>query len=932
VSKFIPKHKDLSSQINSSASTESEPESLSADQQQDQTGQPKSSHGLLTRCQQGVTLTLNGLKSVSTPVIEQFTGPRKLHRRPWFWLGISVGGGAIALGVGWLVLENSIPDSTADLLTYVRDDTITIKAENGEILQQIGPATRETIKIGEVPKTLIQAFMATEDQRFEKHHGVDYVGILRAVLSNIQAGDVVEGGSTITQQLARIVYFNQERTVARKLKEMLMAQRIEKDVDKNTILERYLNLVYLGSGAYGVADAAWVYFSKPVKDLTLPEMAMIAGLPAAPNDYSPLSNPKIAKARRDAVLTRMRNNGFITKAQADEAIATPVETKPSNPKRLERKANYFTDYIQQELPKYVSKEKLAQQGLTIETTLNLGWQNAAEEAVQETVKREGRWQGFKQASLVAIDPRTGQIKAMVGGKDFYNQQFNRVTQAKRQPGSTFKTFVYATAVAAGISPNRGYLDAPYTVDGYTPKNYGDKFRGWVNIRDAFTHSINVVALKTLIDVGWEPTIDVAKKMGIESTLHPTYSLALGASEVNLLELTSAYGTLATQGLHTNPYGIHRILDQHGKVIYEGKVKSERAIDQETAATMTWMLRNVVKDGTGRSAQLDNRPVAGKTGTSDEARDLWFIGYIPQMVAGVWLGNDDNKPTSGASSTAAYTWHQFMEKVVKDMEVEKFPDRPTQLENRKPTIKAQPIRPKRAITKAIPDSNSDSDSASERNSESTSRRRSRTEASFSGSSRSNTSENTSSDDSSSRRRRRRRRSSENQSASQSSSESQSQTPRRSRRRRSYVEDTSSNDSSSRRRRSYVEDTSSNDSSSRRRRSYVEDTSSNDSSSRRSSSRRSSSRRSSSRSNDSNATESSNSTSTRSSSRRRRSSQRSEQSSSSPAPARRRRRPRYESAPGAAPPAPPASRKVSQPIRETAPVAPAPPPEPPAPAAD
>ena len=915
MSKFIPKHKDLSSQINSSASTESEPESVSPNQQPDQTGRPKSRHVLLTRCQQGVTLTLNGLKRVSTPVIEQFTGPRKLHRRPWFWLGISVGGGAIALGVGWLALEQSIPDSTADLLTYVRDDTITIKAENGEILQQIGPATRETIKIREVPKTLTQAFLATEDQRFEKHHGVDYQGILRAVLSNIQAGDVVEGGSTITQQLARIVYFNQERTVARKLKEMLMAQKIEKNVDKNTILERYLNLVYLGSGAYGVADAAWVYFSKPVKDLTLPEMAMIAGLPAAPNDYSPLSNPKIAKERRDVVLVRMLNNGFITKAQADEAIATPVVTKPSNPKRLERKANYFTDYIQQELPKYVSKEKIAQQGLTIETTLNVNWQNAAEEAVQETVKREGRWQGFKQASLVAIDPRTGQIKAMVGGKDFYNQQFNRVTQAKRQPGSTFKTFVYATAVAAGISPNRGYLDAPYTVDGYTPKNYGDKFRGWVNIRDAFTHSINVVALKTLIDVGWEPTIDVAKKMGIESTLHPTYSLALGASEVNLLELTSAYGTLATQGLHTNPYGIHRILDQHGKVIYEEKIKSERAIDQETAATMTWMLRNVVKDGTGRSAQLDNRPVAGKTGTSDEARDLWFIGYIPQMVAGVWLGNDDNKPTSGASSTAAYTWHQFMEKVVKDMEVEKFPDRPTQLENRKPTIKAQPIRPKRAITRAIPDS--DSDSASESNSERTPRRRFRTEASsiYSGSSRSNTSENTSSDESSSRRRRRRRRSSESQSTSQSSSASQSETPRRSRRRRSYVEDTSSNDSSSRRRRSYVEDTSSNDSSSRR-----------------SSSRRSSSRRSSSRRSESNATESSNSTSTRLSSRRRRSSQRSEQSSSSAAPAPRRRRPRYQSAPAVAPPAPPASRKVSRPTRETAPVAPAPPPEPPAPAAE
>ncbi|HEY9612825.1 penicillin-binding protein 1A [Allocoleopsis sp.] len=901
MSKFIPKHKDLSSQSNSAASTEPESESASPDdQRQDKLEKPESKPMLLRRCQQGVMLTLNGIKRVSTPVVGSFTGPLKLHRRPWFWLGLGVGGGAIALGVGWLTLEKSIPNSTADVLTYVREGTITIKSEKGEILQQIGPATRETIKIGEVPKTLTQAFLATEDQRFEQHHGVDYQGIVRAVLSNLQAGDVVQGGSTITQQLARIVYFNQERTVTRKLKEMLMAQKIEKSIDKNTILERYLNLVYLGSGAYGVEDAAWVYFSKPVKDLTLPEMAMLAGLPAAPNDYSPLVNAKLAKERRDAVLVKMRENGFITKAQADEAIATPLVTKPSNPKRLERKAKYFTDYVQQELPKYVSPGNLAQKGLTIETTLNVDWQNAAEEAVKKTVEREGRWEEFKQAALVAIDPRTGQIKAMVGGggKDFYNEQYNRVTQAKRQPGSTFKTFVYATAVAAGISPNRGYLDAPYTVDGYTPKNYGDKFRGWVNIRDALTHSINVVALKTLIDVGWEPTIEVAKKMGIESTLHPTYSLALGASEVNLLELTSAYGTLATQGIHTKSHAIHRILDQHGKVIYEEKFQGERAIDQETSAIMTWMLRGVVNDGTGRSAQLDDRPVAGKTGTSDEARDLWFIGYIPQMVAGVWLGNDDNKPTSGASSTAAYTWHEFMEKVVKKMEVEKFPDRPTQIEGRKPTIKAQPIRPKRTLTKAIPDSDSDSssESNSDNTSERTSRRRYRTDSSSSDNSRSASSEDTSSDNSSSRRQRRRRRSEDSQSESRSGSDSQSEPRRRSRRRRTSVEDTSSSNSSS-----------------------------SDTGSRRSSSRRSSSRRS-----ESSSTDSSNSTPRQSSSRRRRASRRSEESSSSDAPVSRRQG-RYESAP-AEPPAPPASRKASEPSRETAPAAPAPPPEPPAPAAE
>jgi penicillin-binding protein 1A len=907
VSKFIPKHKDLSSQINSAASTQPEPDSVSQDEvQPEQAKRQQSNPVILTRCRQGATQTFNGLKRVSSAVVHQFTGPRKLHRRPWFWLGVGVGGGAIALGVGWVTLEKSIPDSTADVLTYVREDTITIKAANGEILQQIGPATRETLKIREAPKTLIQAFLATEDQRFEKHHGIDYWGIIRAAVSNLQAGDVVEGGSTITQQLARIVYFSQERTLGRKLKEMLMAQRIEQNIDKNTILERYLNLVYLGSGAYGVADAAWVYFSKPVKDLTLPEMAMLAGLPAAPNDYSPLVNQKVAKERRDIVLRRMQDNGFITKAQAEAAIATPVTTKPSNPKRLDRQAKYFTDYIQQELPKYISKEQLARKGLTIETTLNPDWQVAAEEAVKKTVERQGRWQRFEQAALVAIDPRTGEIRAMVGGggKDFYNEQFNRVTQAKRQPGSTFKTFVYTTAMAAGFSPYRGYLDAPYTVDGYTPKNYGDKFRGWVNIRDAFTHSVNVVALKALIDVGWEPVIDVAKKMGIESTLQPTYSLSLGASEVNLLELTSAYGTLATQGIHTKPHGIVRILDRHGKVIYQENFKSERAIDPETAAIMTWMLRNVVTSGTGGAAALGERPVAGKTGTSDEARDLWFIGYIPQMVAGVWLGNDDNKPTYGSSSTAAYTWHEFMEKVVENMDVEKFPDRPKELEGRKPTIKLEPIRPKRAISKPIPKSDVSSDTDSDSSSERSTRRRSRS-TNYSDNSRSNASEETSSGQSSYRQRRRRRyRSSQSDSESGSNSQSESRSRR-------YSQSESTSTRRSRRRRSYVQNNSSDSSAS-------SNSNSNDTGSRRSRSRRSRSR-----SSESTSTGSSSSTSRQSSSRRRRSSQSSGESGSSSSSRSRRVR-RYESAPAAAPPAPPASRK-SEP---SAPVAP--PPEPPAPA--
>jgi penicillin-binding protein 1A len=887
VSKFIPKHKNLSSQSNSAASAQPDTNLDSQNGvQQDEKDQRSSQPLLLARCRQGATLTFNGLKRISGAVVGQFTGPRQLHRRYWFWLGLGAGGGAIALGFCAVALEKSLPTSTREALTYVRDDTLTIKAADGTILQQVGPATRESLSRGEIPQRLVQAFLATEDRRFEKHHGVDFQGVVRAALSNLQAGGVVEGGSTITQQLARIVYFDQERSIGRKLREMRMAQKLEHDLTKDQILERYLNLVYLGSGAYGVADAAWVYFSKTVHQLTLPEMAMIAGLPSAPNDYSPLVNPKIAKERRDTVLRRMQESGFITKAEADEAIATPLTTKRSNPKRLERKASYFTEYVQQELPKYVSKDVLAHKGLTIETTLNVDWQDSAEEAVKETVK-DGRWQGFKQAALVAIDPRNGQIKAMVGGKDFFDQQFNRVTQAQRQPGSTFKTFVYTTAVAAGISPNRGYLDAPFTVDGYTPKNYSENFRGWINIKDALTYSINIVAVKALIDVGWNPVIQVAKKMGIESPLQPTYSLALGASEVNLLELTSAYGTLATQGIHVKPHGIHRILDQHGKVIYEEKFKGERALDQETTAITNWMLRGVVNDGTGRSAQLDDRPVAGKTGTSDEARDLWFIGYIPQLVAGVWLGNDDNKPTSGASSTAAYTWHQFMVKAVKNMDVEKFPDRPEKIEGRKPVIKAEPIRPKRTINRPYKsdDSSSSSDSS---DSDSSSRRRYRSDDSDSD----NTSER------SSRRRYRSSDSSNSDSNSTASDDSSSQ-PRRSRRRRRTYTDNSSQSQTSSNSGNQSQTSSNNDSQKeqpvRRRRSrrrYVDNSTS-------SSSTSSSSTRS----------DSSSDSTPRRSSRRQRTYDSAPESSNSSTGSSSRSEQKFVPAPVAAPPAPPASRKES-----------------------
>ncbi|WP_224311621.1 MULTISPECIES: transglycosylase domain-containing protein [Nostocaceae] len=642
---------------------------------------------------------LNQISGITSGIVTRFTSrERPIYRRVWFWAGLSVGGGIIAFNYLLGEIDKTLPDK-AELQAVVREQTITIKAVDGTILQQQGEATREKVNLEKMPEILKKAFIASEDSRFSQHQGIDPQGIVRAAVNNLRSQNVVEGGSTITQQLSRILFLKQERTVWRKLKEVRLAQKLEQELTKDQILERYLNLVYLGAGAYGVADAAWVYFSKPVDQLTLPEAATIAGMPPAPSLFSPDKNPEAAKQRRNLVLQRMEKEGFITPAQRQEATQAAITLKPSLPKRLQVESPYFTSYIQQELPKYVSPQVLANGGLTVETSLNPTWQQAAEAAVAKTLRNQGRWQNFKQAALVAIDPRNGEIKAMVGGQDFGKNQFNRVTQAQRQPGSTFKGFVYATAIATGKNPYDTYVDAPLVVDGYEPKNYGETFRGTMNMRDALTRSVNVVALKVMLDVGFEPTIQLAKNMGIKSKLNPHYSLALGSNEVNLLELTSAYGSFATQGLHSEPHGIRRILNRKGEVIWSAKFDSKRVLDPTSAAIMTWMLRNVVEAGTGAAAQLPNRPVAGKTGTSDEARDLWFIGYIPQVVTGVWLGNDNNRPTYGSSGSAAYTWHEFMEKAVEGMPIAKFPERP-KLEGRKGSIKAKPIKAKQILNRPL----------------------------------------------------------------------------------------------------------------------------------------------------------------------------------------------------------------------------------------
>ena len=702
----------------------------------------------------GVTVGKTAGK-VGANIAKPFKGEKPLHKTRKFWVGSSLGLGLLTLVGSWIFVDQSVNQyAPTDALSYVRPGTITIKGVNGQILLQTGNATRETLKAWQMPDKLKKAFVAIEDRRFYEHDGVDYKGVTRALVQNVTSRNLVEGASSINQQLARMVYLNQERSFWRKLREVRLAQRLNQGLSKDKILERYLNLVYLGEGTYGVADSAWVYFSKTVDQLSLAEMATLAAMPPAPNKYSPFVNPDFAQKRRNLVLDRMLDAKFITAAEAKTAKAEPLKPKRSPMKREEQQARYFTKYIEQELPQRISARAIKEGGLTIETTINPEWQIKAEEVVNSTV-RSNRG-SFGQAAMVSIDPRTGGIKSMVGGTDFETHQFNRVTQAKRQPGSTFKPIVYATAIAGGISPNKSYLDAPFDVDGYKPKNAGKGFKGQISMHDALINSVNIIAIKILIDTGWQPVIDNAKKMGIESKLEPYYSLALGGLEVNLLEITSAYTTFANRGIHNPVHGITRVINQKGEVLYQNKPEPGRVFEPGTTAIMTWMMRGVVNEGTATSAQI-GRPVAGKTGTTDKERDLWFIGFVPQLVTGVWLGNDNNRPTGNASSTAAYAWSRFMTTAVKDLPAEDFPPRPDNLSGRKPELKLDPIHPRYQRTMAAPAKDKDGEKTSENSSEDRPRRsrRRRSEASSSEESpRRRRSEASSSEESPRRSRRRR----------------------------------------------------------------------------------------------------------------------------------------------------------------------------------
>jgi len=597
------------------------------------------------------------------------------RRRPLLRAGLIGAGAGVAVCLGQNLLVQGVDallPNVQRVSSYNRPGTVTVLSADGQVIQKLGPATREKLVSGQMPLLVQRAFIAAEDRRFYEHDGIDPVGIGRALMRNVKRGSVEEGASTITQQLARTVFLSQDRTIIRKLKEALLAGKLERQLSKQQILEQYLNYVYLGSSAYGVSDAAWIYFSKRPSELTLPEAALIAGLPPAPSVYSPLVNPDLALERRATVLRRMREAGFIDDLQLQSASASPLLLKPAEPKFWTSRAPYFTSWVAQELPKVLSPEDLEVGGLTIRSSLNMSWQERA----QATINKHAP--GEMEGAVVSMEPGTGLVRSMVGGKDFDKSQFNRAAQALRSPGSTFKLFVYLTALKEGMKPEDAINDRQVCYAGYCPKNFGNRYMGTVPLWVALQNSLNTVAVSLLKQIGFDKVIATAKSLGITRELGRFYPLAVGATEQTVLDMTAAYAAIFNRGVYVTPTPFEEILGPNGELLWSRRVdgdRGRRAVPSDIADAMLWMLQQVVKGGTGYGAVPPDRPAAGKTGTSEGGRDLWFIGGVPQLVTGLWLGYDNNQETKSTSAVAVVAWADYMGPILKDLPVRQFPPKP-----------------------------------------------------------------------------------------------------------------------------------------------------------------------------------------------------------------------------------------------------------------
>jgi len=680
-------------------------------------------------------------------------------------------GAASGLFVGFL---RDLP-SLEGLEEYQPSIATTLYSDQDEPFASFYEQRRILLPLSKIPLKLKQAVLAVEDSRFYEHHGLSPRAIARAMAMNILSRRRAQGGSTITQQLARVLFLTPEKSFTRKIKEALLAVEIEKHYPKDKILEMYFNQVYFGHGAYGVEAAAQTYFKKSVGDLSLAESAMLAGLPSAPSRFSPIVDQARARRRRDHVLNRMTEMKFIGRADAEAARRTPFDETIFT--RTRTVAPYFVEHVRQILEETYGAYALYNSGLKIYTTLNLKMQRAAEEALVGGLRDLDKLRGYRpqpnrdaemararigpytprvgeilpgtilkvkgtslevqlgryrgeipvesmqwtnianlpqafregesilvqvlsvddrrrlvtlaleqvpelEGALVAITPQTGAIKAMIGGYDFERSKFNRAVQARRQPGSAFKPFVYATAFDRGLTPSTTIEDSPITfhfrvggkVVEWSPENYDRKFRGPMTLRRALENSINVVTVKLIERVGVDPVIRMAHQMGIESELRREIALALGVSEVTPLELVSAYGVVANGGVRAEPYAIRKVTDSQGRILEEHVLEPQEAMRPETAYVLTNVMKGVIERGTGARARVLERPLAGKTGTSSEASDVWFVGFTPNLVAGVWVGYDVKRSLGSAETggrLALPLWIAFMSKALADLPPEDF---------------------------------------------------------------------------------------------------------------------------------------------------------------------------------------------------------------------------------------------------------------------
>lgn len=590
------------------------------------------------------------------------------------------------LAGGFYGLLHDLPEINA-LKQFKPSSVTTVYSADNQVITRFYLEKRFPVSIDTIPISLVNALIATEDRNFYTHSGVNLKAITRAIIQDIRAGGFKQGASTLTQQLAKVLFLTPEKSIVRKIREALLAVQIERRYTKDEILELYLNLVYLGSGAYGVEAAARTYFNTSVAGLTLGQSALIAGLPKAPSVYSPLNNPDLARKRRQIVLKQMLTLGQIS--EQDYKLADAEAVTAGSDSESQDQAPYFTAYLKKELSRLAALDPTG--GMTIHTTLDLKLQAVAWQAVQTHLTRlEHRMQKnriddpFPQAALVALDVRTGAIRAMVGGREMGQDHFNRAVQAMRQPGSAFKPLVFAAALEQGWHQYQTLLDAPLAYDlpgqpTWEVKNFSRTYTGEMTMRKALALSKNTPVVRLAEQLGPDPITDMARRAGISSPLPPYLSVALGTAEVSLLELTSAYTPFANQGIRALPHAVTRILDAGGRALYHHTPVKETVTDSVTAALTTDMLRAVITEGTGKKARVIKTDIAGKTGTTDQYKDALFVGFSPELACGVWVGNDDATPL-GPGETGAMAalpiWIDTMASFLKHRDIQYFdiPDR------------------------------------------------------------------------------------------------------------------------------------------------------------------------------------------------------------------------------------------------------------------